>query len=283
MRTADRQDLAGRVVLVTGATSGVGRATAERLVSHGATVVGCARTQRRIDHVRDEVPDLDLQTADVGDPGQRRSLIEHVESRYGRLDALVSAAGIGRYGWFDELSEDDLEDLVRINTLAPLQLTRLCLPLLRQSKGDLVLVGSSITWSPFPPLTAYAASKAGLDALTRGLRRETKRHGVRVHLLQPGPLRTELLSRTAGVEPREDEDAAQQLPAVIPSPEHAARAVIRALTSTRGTTQAVPRAVGVGRLTQLPLVREALDVVLSQAAPVLVRSGHRLIAGMRSA
>jgi NAD(P)-dependent dehydrogenase (short-subunit alcohol dehydrogenase family) len=276
-----RRDIAGRVVLVTGATSGVGRATAERLLARGAVVVGCARTRRRVDEVRERVPALDLRALDVRDPTARVGLVDAVVGEYGRIDVLVNNAGVGRYGRLADLSQRDVDETYATNTVAATDLTRLVLPsMLRRGTGDVVMVSSSATWSSFPPLTLYTASKSAIEALVEGLRRELRHTGVLVHSLQPGPLRTELLSRSGDYEPSEDDDFTQSLP-LLPGPESAARQVERCLRGTRPRTVAVPPWAAVGRVAATRPARLVLDVVFGRADGWAARQAERLIAGQR--
>ncbi|MBY8849625.1 SDR family oxidoreductase [Saccharothrix sp. MB29] len=266
------RSLRGRVVLVTGGSAGIGRATARRLAAAGARVVVCGRDQDRLDATAAEVPGLLTMRCDVTDADDRERLVRTAVERCGRVDALVNNAGRGAVGRLVDLDRATVEDLVAVNFTAVAEMTRLVLPHLPDRGGDVVMMSSVAAWAPLPPLSLYSATKAGVSGLTAALRREVPR-GVRVHLLCPAPTSTEWLARDQ--QGRPDEAEAPGKVSAGAAPERVAAEVERCLTGRRSRTAAVPRWWGVTRLTSVPPLDRALDAVLTPLAPSLVRAVTR--------
>ncbi|GLY50404.1 SDR family oxidoreductase [Lentzea sp. NBRC 102530] len=188
------RSLAGTVVLITGGTAGIGRTTARLLARNGAHVAICGRDQERLDAALREIPRAWGMCCDVTVPADRERLVRAVAERFGRIDALVNNAGQGRVGKLGDLTGDQVSTLVDVNFTAVADLTRLVLPAFGARGGHVVMMSSVSAWVPIPPLSLYSATKAGVLGLALGLRREVPR-GVRVHVVCPGPIRTEWLSR----------------------------------------------------------------------------------------
>jgi hypothetical protein len=186
--------LPDRVALVTGASSGIGAATARELGSRGAAV---ALLARRADRLREVAGEIDTETlvlpADVTDTTAVEAAVAAVEDDLGGLDVLVNNAGVALGG---RLAEADLEELhrtVRVNLEGVMNVTHAALPALRADGGDVVTV-SSLS-ARFPQETggnAYTASKFGVNGFCRSVRKEMADEQVRVTVVMPGPVVTEL-------------------------------------------------------------------------------------------
>jgi NAD(P)-dependent dehydrogenase (short-subunit alcohol dehydrogenase family) len=272
------RDIAGRVVAVTGVTAGIGRATAERLVAAGATVVGCARDTDRLAAARDELPRLHTIPCDVRDAEQRAAFVDAVVAQHGRIDAFVNNAGVGRVGWLAEMTADDVADVFTTNAIAYTDFCRLVLPhLLAAGHGDIVLVSSSAAWIATPPLTLYAASKHALTGLVQGLRAEVRDKGVLVHSINPGPVTTEFASRAGGYHPDEGEPGvAEPIKGSVP-PERIAEAVERCLRAPSAQTLAVPPYVALGQLSHVPVVGSLIEAAVGHLAPALIDKGRQIV------
>lgn len=269
------RQLAGRTALVTGVTSGIGRATAGRLVAAGATVVGCARDGDRLQAVARELPGLLVVPCDLRDTAQRADLVQGVLSRHGRVDVLVNNAAVGHVGAVVDLEADDVERVVLTGLVAYVDLARQVLPgMLERGDGDLLFVSSVAAWFAGPPLTLYSAVKRGVDGFVEGLRREVTPQGVRVHSVNPGPVATEFHARAVHLHPREGDPAVQPAPGV--RPDRVARQVRDELERGRGRTVSVPRVAGVSRLAGQPLVSPVVDLVVRRFARRLEALGPQL-------
>lgn len=269
------QQLSGRVILVTGVTAGIGRAIVRRLSAAGAIVIGCARDEQRLAAVRTELPPVDVRRADVRSDADRAALVGYVLDRYGRIDALVNNAGVGHVGLVEDIRADQVERIYQTNVVGLVDLTRRVLPhLLARGDGDVVMVSSASSWLATPPLTVYCSSKFAVHGFVEGLRREVGPRGVRISSVNPGPVATEWLARCLDHQPAEGEPGLRLSPGV--DADRVAAAVQRALTSGRGTTIAVPRFYGLGRLLSVQPFKLTTDTLLGVAARRAAAIGDRM-------
>ena len=272
---SSRRLLAGKVVLVTGVTAGIGRATVRRLVAAGALVHGCARDEQRLRAVATELPALRVARCDVTDAADRAALVDGVLAAHGRVDVLVNNAGVGYLGAVVDMTEHDVARMVDTNLTAPLDLTRRVLPgMVERGSGDVLMLSSSAAWVSAPPLTAYAATKRALDGFVEGLRREVTAKGVRVHSVNPGAVATEFHARALGLHPAEDDPEVRLSPGV--SADVVARAVRDQLEHGRGRTVAVPAYAALLRLASATPVSPLVDLVVRRNADQLADAGRSL-------
>ena len=174
-------------ILVTGASSGIGRATAELLAARGLRVFGASRRspQPTPAGVRDA-----WITMDVRDEETVRAGVAELVATAGGLDGVVSSAGYGVFGSVEELSMETARQQFETNVFGVLTVLRATLPHLRQRRGRVVIVGSLAGRAPIPFQAHYSATKAALDALTLALRTEVAPFGVGVSLVEPGDINT---------------------------------------------------------------------------------------------
>jgi NAD(P)-dependent dehydrogenase (short-subunit alcohol dehydrogenase family) len=195
--------LAGRVVLVTGATAGIGRAVATALVRHGATVLLHGRSEKQLDALYKElapigpepaVAQLDFERAQGPD---YQALTDEIEKRYGRLDGLLHNAGI--LGDRSPIEHHDIgvwQRVLHVNLTAPFILTRCLLPLLRKSQdASVVFTTSGVGNKGRAFWGAYAVSKFGTEGLAQVLADELESTSIRVNLINPGATRTRMRAR----------------------------------------------------------------------------------------
>ncbi|HYE18626.1 MAG TPA: SDR family NAD(P)-dependent oxidoreductase [Tepidisphaeraceae bacterium] len=198
------------VVLITGASSGIGRALAVDLARHGAPL-GLAG--RRPDALADTAALLPAGSrsgsfpVDLTDDDQARTLVRKVETEFGRLDVVVHCAATYHQGPLETTSVDALDDQYRTNVRAPYVLTQAALPLLKRAKGQIVFVNSTTGLVARPFVTGYAASKHALKGLADSLRHELADHGVRVISVYPGQTATPMQAKRYAFEERPYEPA----------------------------------------------------------------------------
>jgi short-subunit dehydrogenase len=266
-----------RTVLLTGASSGIGRESALRFARAGDTVVGVARHAPALEELAAEQPGIEVEVCDLRDAGQRSALVERVLARHGRVDVLVNNAGVGAIGLLHELSGDDVERIYLTNVVAAADLARLVLPGMRaQGSGAVVFLSSAAAWVSTPPATVYASSKFAVDGLVEGLRRETHGTGVLVHSINPGPISTPYLSRTADRSPQPGDPDVPEAPGFPPS--WVADAVLEVAAARTPTTRSVPRVVGLTRLAQVPPIGAVLDAVVGRLAGPLTSVARAMVA-----
>lgn len=190
-----RRQLAGLRALVTGGSSGVGRALALELSRRGARVLATARRRERLEELSgggDRVEPVEHEAGDICDPGFRRHLVAAAVERLGGLDLVVAAAGGGAIGPFRTARPETLARIIDLDLVAPAELVREALPqLARGHDAAVVLVGSILGLHPLPLHGEYCAAKSGLRSLAGTLRLELAGEGVAVLLATLGPVESE--------------------------------------------------------------------------------------------
>jgi len=192
------EPIAGKRVLITGGSSGIGLATAERLGLSGARTALLARGEEALLQAAERVPGCDgVFVADAGDFEQLSAAVDEAASRLGGLDAIVAGAAALAYGPFLELTREDCERVISSTLLSGVNTAYAGIPHLTSSGGTLVFVASVAGRIPVPWLSAYAASKHGLRGFARSLACELHalRVPVRVALVNPGPIDTPIWRR----------------------------------------------------------------------------------------
>lgn len=190
---------AGKVVLVTGATSGIGHAVAVKFAAASARVVGLGRNQAALDEVGTAVKNAGGEpltvAVDVTDSHQAQQAIDETINRFGGLDVLVNAAGHISTGSIENTSLSAWDAMMNVNLRAVFQLMQIATPHLIKTKGNIVNVSSVTGLRSFPGVLAYCVSKAGVDQLTRCAALELAPRGVRVNAVNPGVVVTEIHKR----------------------------------------------------------------------------------------
>jgi short-subunit dehydrogenase len=224
-----------RVLIVTGASSGIGAALARAAAGAGYRVAIVARRAERLEEVAQAIRDGggtvvpvvgDVTTADM--PAR---IVNTALSTFGRIDAVVNNAGGGALGALLEQSDAAIEAQWRVHVVAPLRISRAALPHLEASRGQLVFLGSGIARVPLPNYGAYALAKAAIRAAATQLRRELRHRGVGVTYVDPGLVATEF-HKAMGIE------RANEVPAA--SPERVALAILRGIARRSAVVNAVP-------------------------------------------
>ena len=190
----------GKVAIVTGATSGIGRSTARLFAMNGASVVAVGRSDAELGKLRDEIRDSEgsirVQLADVTESSQVDRLVNETIEHLGKIDVLVNSAGIIKNGNIENTSLDEWDKMLNINLRCVFYMMQKCAPHLVETKGNIVNVSSVTGPRAFPNVLAYCVSKAGVDQLTRCAALELAPKGVRVNAVNPGVVITNLHKRS---------------------------------------------------------------------------------------
>ena len=215
------QDLTGKVAVITGASSGIGEATARLLVSEGVRVVLVARRRERIAALVEDLGDAAVAlTADVGDASAVASVFAEVEQRFGGLDLLFNNAGLGVNARFEASDPADWKRMIDVNLYGVLHCTQAAIPLMRGRAGAMISSVSSVggrygteSWS------VYSATKFAVVGFHDALRKELGGEGIRVSVIEPGAVWTEfgqnvseaMRERRESLDALTSEDVAQAL------------------------------------------------------------------------
>ena len=187
-----------KVALVTGAGGGIGRAAAVLLAERGMQLALLGRTASRLQETTEALPPntatLQLEV-DLADDEACIDAIDAVQVRFGRLDVIVNNAGVAPQVPIDRTDARLIRETIDANLVGPIVLVSRAWPLLVASRGCVVNVSSMASIDPFRGFTAYAASKAGLDSLTRSIMAEADQTGIRAFTLNPGVVETPLLRK----------------------------------------------------------------------------------------
>jgi NAD(P)-dependent dehydrogenase (short-subunit alcohol dehydrogenase family) len=194
-----KEDFKGKVVLVTGATSGIGRASALRFAEAGASISAIGRREDALAQVIKEVERLGGKAlalrADLAVEADAEGIVSQTVEHFGTIDVLVNAAGHISSGSIEDTSLETWDAMLNINLRSVFLLMQKALPAIIQRRGNIVNVSSVTGLRAFPGVIAYCVSKAGLDQLTRCAALELAAKGVRVNAVNPGVVVTEIHKR----------------------------------------------------------------------------------------
>lgn len=193
-----RNELSGKVALVTGASSGIGAATALALAAEGVRVAIAARRLQRLEALAERIRAAGGEAlpieADVSDEAQASAMVQRVLGDFGGLDMLLCIAGVGVAAPFRDTAPAEYREMVDVNFLGLLYPVHAALPAMtRQGSGHIVIVSSG-TGRYIHPSTVYSGTKHAASAMAESLRREIGKDGIRVTSIEPGAVRTEFTS-----------------------------------------------------------------------------------------
>lgn len=190
-----KKTLGGKIVIVTGASEGMGRSIAELLGKHKATVVLAARRKNLLEEVAQSIIASGGQAAviptDLRDSKQIASLVHTTYHQFGKVDILINVAAMGYYDWLEEQTFQELEEQIQTNILGLLELTRQVVPIMKKQKsGHIINFASYASQIATPPLTIYATTKYAIEGLTDGLRRELLPWNIKLTRVHPSAVNT---------------------------------------------------------------------------------------------
>lgn len=237
-------EINGAVVLVTGASSGIGEATARAAAQAGARVVLLARRKDRIDALAGELGNALAVACDVTRSDQVKVAVQAAVEKFGRIDALVNNAGQGLHATIENIGANDFRKLLDLNLVAPLVMMQAVVPLMRkQGAGSIVNVSSGATLATYPGSAAYTSSKSGLNMLSSVARLELADAGIVVSAVLPSITATEFYGAVkAGVELAKTQEA--NTASFAHPPEQVARMILALIRSGDAQADLVPEAYG---------------------------------------
>jgi NAD(P)-dependent dehydrogenase (short-subunit alcohol dehydrogenase family) len=220
-----------KVVIVTGGSSGIGRAAARSFAQHGAKVIVTGRRAGPLREAMNDHPNIAGFTADVSAPADAARTINETLNTWGRVDILVNNAGAGAILPMSDATAEKIARIFAVNVVGPSLLSAAALPYLAASKGAIVNVSSTLGQKATPGLSHYAASKAALDHLTRCWALELAPQGVRVNAVAAGPTETGALTGMMGLSEEQAEAVKERERERIPlgrrgQPEEVARWIV---------------------------------------------------------
>lgn len=187
-------NLSGKIALVTGASRGIGRAIAEKLIQAGATVIGTATTEKGVEAIGDY---LGISGAgfklNVTDSKSIEELLKFIENKFGDIDILVNNAGITRDNLLMRMKEEEWFDILETNLTSVFRLSRAMMrPMMKKRCGRIITIGSVVGVMGNAGQTNYAAAKAGLIGFSKSLAREVASRGITVNVVAPGFIATDM-------------------------------------------------------------------------------------------
>ena len=183
-----------KTIIITGGSEGVGAATARKFANAGANLVLVARSKKNLDLIAEElwsITSVKTVAMDVSDTDACTNLFKKAEFEFGNVHVLINNAGYHSRGLAENIAIEDLGQMIDVNLRAPIILSRLAVPYLRQAGGGAIInVGSLAGRTPVPGSATYSASKAGLRAFTMALASELRRSSIKLAVVSPGPIDT---------------------------------------------------------------------------------------------
>lgn len=232
------------VIMITGASSGIGEATARAALQAGARVILLARRKQRIDALAETSVNALAVACDVTQASQIDNAVRLGMARFGRIDVLINNAGQGLYAAVEEIDVAEFRALLDLNLIAPLMMMQAVIPQMRrQGAGRIINVSSGATLATWPGTAAYTSSKAGLNRLSGVARLELADAGITISVVYPFMTASEFYQ---SVKSGQDvaEEQAQQSAGFAHSPERVAEKILAMIESGEAQGDLVPRAYG---------------------------------------
>lgn len=259
--------LKDKIVLITGASSGIGEATALRLSRLGSKMILLARRTDRLEllarRIREQGGEAEIITADLVQETERSRVYEVIKAHYGSIDILINNAGMGYYGFVAEMPWETANHILQLNVAAVVQLTLLFLKdMRREGQGHIINIGSIVGKLPNQGVAIYSATKSFMDSFTTALYRELK--GTRIHatVIRPGPVTTEFFDTAQRASTGRRRTPGEVLAI---SPDKVAEAILLVIKHPR-RVKYVP-----GYLSLSPLLEIAFGWLIDQIGPVLLK------------
>lgn len=237
---------APKTVLITGASTGIGKATAEYFAARGWNVAATMRTPAKAGFVGDGVERIRVFALDVTDDASISNAVSEVIAAFGRIDVLVNNAGYGLIGLFEAMTAEQVRRQFDTNVLGLMSVTRAVLPQMRQQQaGKIINVASVAGRMSMPLYSLYCSTKWAVEGYSEALSYELLQHGIQVRIIEPGPIRTDFMTRSLDVADSNMTAAYGEFEARVweaykyefadaPGPELVAKSIYNAATSRSG-------------------------------------------------
>ncbi len=262
-------------VVITGGSDGVGAAAARLFAEAGAKLMLIARSRKNLEAIADELRDksqVELFAMDVSDADACADLFKKVQYEFGRLDVLINNAACHHRGDVESVSADDLANMIDVNLRAPIVLSRLAIPYIKEAGGGAIInVGSLAGRTSVPGSAVYAASKAGLRSFSQSLEFELRGSGIKIGLVSPGPIDTAFIMKNI------DETADLTFSQPISSAEDVAQTILD-LCGNNVREETMPKLSGL-----LTTVSYLFPWLGHKMRPMLERRGARVKARLKAA
>lgn len=236
MVTSNRQ-YAGKTVLITGASSGIGEALARRFAALGTNLVLVARRKERLDQLAKDIQKFGVESlccqADISRDGGVEDAVKAAITKFGRIDVVIAGAGYAAAGNLESLSLQDYRNQFEINVFGVLRTVYACLSELKKTSGQLAIIGSVVSEISMPHDTAYCMSKHALAGLTDGLRAELNQYGISLTFILPGFVDTGIHHVNNKNEPEKGRDSDPPPKLLLMPPTQAAKAIEKAITARK--------------------------------------------------
>jgi len=257
-----------KTVIITGGSEGVGAATARLFAAAGANLMLVARGKRNLEAIAEELRDktrVEIFAMDVSDTEACVDVFKKAQFEFGRVDVLINNAGFHKRGAVESVDADDLGRMIDVNLKAPIMLSRIALPYLRESGGGAIInVGSLAGRTYVPGSAAYSASKNGLRAFTYSLYEELRDSGIKIAVVSPGPISTGFI--LADIEQTSEVTFSQPMS----TPEQVAQVILDLCGNDRRERSMPPIS---GFLTTVMYLMPWLGPIM---LPMLIRKGARV-------
>lgn len=207
--------LKDKVALVTGAGSGIGREIARQLAEEGVRVLIVGRTERNLYETASLHESITYQVADITNTAYIKMICGHIRSRFGRLDILVNNAGWSPINKFENVTMDEYDRAFAINVRALVEVTQNMLPLLKETRGNIINISSTVLRNHLIEMSVYTAAKGAVDMFTKIWAKEFAEYGIRVNSVSPGPIETPIYDKL-GITGKEKQEHMDRVNAGIP-------------------------------------------------------------------
>lgn len=228
--------LKGKVIIITGASSGIGKATAELLAGEGAKLVLAARRKDRLDEIKDSLPEACISTikADVTNFEDVQSVVDFANDKFGRIDVMFNNAGVMPVNPLIKAQRQEWQQILDVNVMGVLNGIAAVLPtMVKQKSGHIIATDSVAGHVVVPNLAVYNGSKFAVRAIMEGLRQEQRENGIKTSIVSPGAVHTELFNSINDPKNREAEIETEK--AIGLDPKQIARAVAYAIDTPADT------------------------------------------------